>query len=1122
MVCAHCGADNPAGIKFCGQCGLTLTRRCDNCGFANPPGFQFCGNCGAALAGQPAAAASVPASSAASAPPDAERRQMTVMFCDLVGSTPLSERLDPEDLREVIRAYQEVCEHMISRYEGYMAAYLGDGLLIYFGYPLAHENDAHRAVRAALGIVEAVDRLNARLQTERAIKLGVRLGIHTGVMVVGEMGAGERRDASSIVGEHANIAARVQAAAEPDTVVISAATYHLIEGFFECRSLGAQTLKGISRPLELYQVLHESTARSRLEVEAIAGLTPLVGRKQELALLLEGWERVKAGAGQVVLLSGEAGIGKSRLVEAVKEQVAAHPRAWLTPCQCSPFYQNSSLYPIIDLLQRIVLQFDQGETAEQKMIKLEGFLVQYGMPLADMVPLFAGLLSVPLNERYAPLNLAAEQQKQKLLEALLRVLLDVAHQQPLLFVVEDLHWMDPTTLELLGLLVDQGPTTRILALFTYRPDFTPPWTGRSHVLQLTLTRLTRQQVEGMIHEVTRGKTLPAEVLEQIVNKTDGVPLFVEELTKTVLESTLLKERPDRYDLTGPLPPLAIPSTLRDSLMARLDRLATVKEVAQLGATLGREFSYQLLRAVAPMDEGTLQHEIGRLVGAELLYQRGVPPQSSYIFKHALVQEAAYESQLKRRRQQVHERIADTLVERFPEMAGTQPEVVAHHYTEAGLPSPAIEYWQRAGRRAVERSASLEGIAHFTKGLNLLARIPSDKRRERELALRTGLGPALMSTKGLGSREAEANYTRALELCRELGERPEFFAVLRGLWEFHELRGDLKTALTLGEELLRLAAAADDTALRLIAHDVLGDTLYWRGDFPRALEHLEEGITLYRIDEHRALAHQHAGYDPGVACRSFSAYTLWYLGYPERAIRRIEEAVALARELSQTFSTSLALLFSATIHHLRGEVLLTKADAETVVALSTEQANVFMLGCAMVEQGWAIAHEGRADEGAAYIERGMDECRTSGAVLEFPHPWTCLAEAYRCAGRISEALQAVTEGLKQTEETSASFKEAELHRLKGELLLVSAASGEDEHAERCFREAIEIARRQSAKSVELRAATSLGRLLQQQGKREDARRLLVEVYAWFTEGFDTADLKKARALLDELAIGAERL
>jgi class 3 adenylate cyclase len=692
--------------------------------------------------------------------PDAERRQLTVLFCDLVDSTVLASRLDPEDWREVVRAYQETCAKVIARYEGHVAQYLGDGLLVYFGSPQAHEDDAHWASRAGLGMVEAMGQLNTRLEQERGIQLAVRLGCHTGLVVVGEVGGGIRQEQLAL-GETPNVAARLQGIAEPNTLVISAATVQLLGGFFACRSLGPHHLKGLAQPIEVYQVLSERTARTRLEAAGRTGLTPLVGREAEVALLRERWAQVKEGMGQVVLLSGEAGIGKSRLVQVLAEQAAAEPRAWLTPCQCSPYHQNTALYPMIELLERVALRFEREESPEQKCRKLEGFVVQYGLPPAEAVPLLAALLSLPLGADYAPLPLSPEQQKQRTLTAFLTILLRIAAQQPVLFVMEDLHWVDPTTQEFLTLLVDQGPTARILALFTFRPDFRPPWTGRSHLTQVTLPRLPRRQAAEMTGRVAHSKALPPEVVEQVLAKTDGVPLFVEELTKMVLESGLLQERDDRYELTGAFPPLAIPTTLHDSLMARLDRLAAVKGLAQLGATLGREFSYDLLQAVAPWDEDTLQRGLHQLVAAEFLYQQGVPPQATYLFKHALIQEAAYQSLLRSTRQQQHQHIAQVLEARFPEVCEMQPELLAHHYTQAGINAQAIPYWQRAGQSAVQRSANVEAVAHFRKGLALLATLPdSPARLQQELDLLTSLGPVLTTTSGPGLPAVEEVYSRA--------------------------------------------------------------------------------------------------------------------------------------------------------------------------------------------------------------------------------------------------------------------------------------------------------------------------------------------------------------------------
>jgi class 3 adenylate cyclase/tetratricopeptide (TPR) repeat protein len=828
---------------------------------------------------------------------EAERRQLTVLFCDLVDSTVLASRLDPEEWREVVRTYQDTCAKVIARYEGHIAQYLGDGLLVYFGYPRAHEDDAPRAVRAGLGMVEAMGQLNTRLSQERRVSLAVRLGCHTGLVVVGEVGGGTRQEQLAL-GETPNIAARLQGLAAPDTLVISAATFQLLGGFFACQPLGTPLLKGVAQPLEVYRVLYESMARSRLEAVGSTGLTPLVGREQEIRLLQERWAQVKDGVGQVVLLSGEAGIGKSRLVQMLTAQVASEPQAWLTPCQCSPYHQHTALYPMIDLLERVALRFEREESAPQKLSKLEGFLVQYGLPLAETVPLFATLLSLPLPADYVPLTVSPEQQKQQTLHALLTILRRIAAQQPVLFVMEDLHWVDPSTLELLTLLIDQGPTARILAVLTFRPDFSPPWTGRAHLTQVTVTRLPSRQAVEVIRRVAHGKAVPPEVVEQIVAKTDGVPLFVEELTKVVLESGLLQEQGDRYALTGPLPPLAIPATLHDSLMARLDRLATVKAIAQLGATLGREFAYELLQAVSPWDEETLQRGLQQLVAAEFLYQLGLPPQATYRFKHALIQEEAYQSLLRSTRQQHHQRVAQVLAAQFPDTAETQPELVAHHYTAVGLNVHAVPYWQRAGQRASERSAYVDAIAHLTQALALLEPLPDTPERARqELVVQMTLGPVLMAIKGGGAPEVERVYTRARELCERVGEPAELFRVLWGVWFVYNHRGEHRRARELGEELLSLAQRIQDPDLLLEAHHALWAILFFAGELTAARPHLEEGVRLYDPQRHRLHAARYTGHDPGVCCHMLTALSLWLLGYPDQAVASSEVAIEVADQIA---------------------------------------------------------------------------------------------------------------------------------------------------------------------------------------------------------------------------------
>jgi class 3 adenylate cyclase/predicted ATPase len=1054
--------------------------------------------------------------------PEAERRQLTVLFCDLVDSTQLSGQLDPEDLREVVRAYQETCAKVIARFDGHIAQYLGDGLLVYFGYPLAHEDDAQRAVRAGLGMVEALGQLNICLKQDRGVDLAVRLGIHTGLVVVGEVGGGTRQEQLAL-GETPNLAARLQGIAALNTVVISATTFQLLGGFFACQSLGTSLLKGFAQPLEVYQVLSESTARSRLDVAGSTGLTPLVGREQEVGLLRERWAQAKDGLGQVVLLSGEAGIGKSRLVQVLKEHVAA-PQAWLIPCQCSPYYQNTALYPLIDVLERVVLRFERDESPQHRLSKLEGFLVQYGLQLAEAVPLFASLLSLPLTAEYGPLSVSPEQQKQRTLHAFLTIFLRVAARQPLLFVMEDLHWVDPSTLELLSLLVDQGPTARILVLLTCRPDFSPPWTGRSHLTQVTLPRLPRRQAAEITGQVAHSKTLPPEVVEQVVAKTDGVPLFVEELTKMVLESGLLQEREDRYELTGPLPPLAIPATLHDSLMARLDRLATVKGLAQLGTTLGREFSYELLQAVSPWDEGTLRRGLHQLVEAEFLYQQGLPPLATYRFKHALIQDTAYQSLLRSTRQQHHRHIAQVLEAQFPEICETQPELLAHHHTEAGLVTQAIPYWQQAGRRAIQRSANLEAIQHLTKGLALLATLPETPvRAQQELDLQLALGLALIASVGRGSVEVQQVYRRAEELCQQVGDTPQRFQALWGLFYFYLLRAEILRARDLGEQLRSLALRWQDRAFELQACWALGTASWFLGELVAARTHLEAGLRLYDPQQHHGHAVLYSG-DPGVACGGYRAFALWALGYADQALHQSQQALALARQVAHPYTLALALNFAAWLHQFRREAQDARAAAEAAIALADEQGFPNWFAMAKSIQGWAVAAQGQQAEGLTQMRQGLAAWQATESEVWRPNMLGRMTEACAETGQVDEALGLVIEALKLVQQNGERLWEAELYRLRGELLLRQDTAAvrtrgwslQATEAEACFQRALDVARRQQAKSLELRAAMSLARLWQHQDKRTEAYDLLAPVYGWFTEGFDTADLQDAKALLEELA------
>jgi predicted ATPase len=960
----------------------------------------------------------------------------------------------------------------------------------------------------------------------------VRIGIHTGLVVAGEMGVGDQPEPLAIVGETPNIAARLQETALPNSVVISPATYRLITGLFECQDLGPQTLKGISTPLSVYRVTRESAAQSRFEVAVQKGLTPLVGREYEVGLLAERWERAKQGAGQVVLLSGEPGIGKSRLVQEFKEQLA-HAGVTRIEFRCSAYHQNSASYPIIEHLQRL-LQFQREDTPQAKLTKLQQALAAYRFPQADTLPLLVTLLSLPHPEDIPPLTLSPQKQKQKTQEALVAWIMEEAEKASVYCAWEDLHWADPSTLEVLTLFLAQIPTTRVFTVLTFRPDFTPPWRLRSHITQLALSRLGRAQVEAMVEKVTSGKSLPLEVLQQIVTKTDGVPLFVEELTKMVLESGLLREEDGRYVGAhggAPIPPLAIPSTLQDSLMARLDRLAPVKEIAQVGAVLGREFSYELIHAISPVDEAMLQQGLHQLIEAELIYQRGLPPQATYFFKHALIQDTAYQSLLKSRRQQLHQQVAQVLAEQFPETVETQPELPAHHYTAAGLITQAIPYWQQAGERASQRSAYVEAISHLTRGLEVLKTLPdTPERTQHELRLQAALGPTLTVLKGYAAPEVERAYAQARELCRQVGETAQLFPVLNGLWVFHLLRAKLQTARELAEQVFRLAQSIQDPALLLWPHGALGLVLYHLGELTAARAHLEQGITLYDPQKHRPHGSQVSAQDPKVTCLSYTSWTLWHLGYPDQARQRSAEALTLAQGLSHPFSLAFALHSAAWLDLCLRDVQAVQERTEALLGLAREQSFPFWLALGAFRQGWVLAEQGQGKEGIVQMSQGMAAGQAIGSALSRPWGLALLANAYGRAGQTEDGLSVVTEALTVVDKTGERCDETELYRLKGELTFQqfkvqgsrfkvtdprSLTPDPQAEAEACFQKAIGIARRQQAKSLELRAVMSLSRLWQQQGKKEEARQMLAEIYGWFTEGFDTKDLQEAKALLEEL-------
>ncbi len=909
-----------------------------------------------------------------------------------------------------------------------------------------------------------------------------------------------------MVGETPNLAARLQGLAEPGSIVISRRTRRLVGGLFELADLGPQRLRGFAEPHAAFRVVDERRTEGRFEALHGRRLTPLVGREHELAILMERWAWAKDGDGQVVLLAGEAGIGKSRVVRALRERLGDEPYTPLS-CFCSPYHTNSALHPVIGLLERAA-QLDRGDRPEEQLARLEGLLARSSERLDEAMPLLAALLGLPTGERFPELRLTPEVQKQRTLQVLVDQLVGLAAEKSVLALYEDAHWIDPSTLELLSLVVERIRGLRVLLLITFRPEFQPPWTGHAHVTTLSMSRLGRRQGADLVARVINGKLLPAVVVEQIVARTDGVPLFVEELTKTVLESGLLADKGDHYELVGLLPSLAIPATLHDSLMARLDRLARVKEVAQIGAVIGREFSHELLVAVAERPQGQLQGALERLVASELVFRRGVPPEAIYSFKHALVQEAAYQSLLKSKRQQLHARIAETLEREFPDVGASEPELLAHHATQAGAVEKAVRYWHLAGEKALERSANAEAAGHLAKGLDLLGELPEPAaRRQLELELRLTLGPALIATRGQTAGEVGANYGRARDLAGEIGEDTEAFRARFGLWQFHLLRAEVRTARALSEQCAVLARRRADRELLLGACRALGAAHYYLGEFVAARATLTEGVALADDLPQRWHARGLLA-DPRVTCRSYLSRTLWTLGYPDRARALGDAALALAEASGHPFTLANNLGLIAGLRVELRDVGGAARLAGRLIELARAQGFPYWLANGLLWRGWSRIGSGETAAGLADLHESVARFRADGNAISVAHGLRILADAYRQAGRFDDGMRA----LATIEPGEERRHEAEAHRLEGDLLALAARPAA---AEERYRHALAIARQQSAKAFELRAATSLARLWHAEGRRAEAHARLAPVCAWFTEGLDTTDLKDAKALLDEL-------
>jgi len=1066
---------------------------CSKCQFDNPEMMRFCGQCGAPLASEPVSGVRESAPDNHGNPKDAERRQMSLMFIDVVNYTGMSERLDPEVVRDIMLQFQKQAASVVHRYEGHVAKYLGDGVLVYFGYPKAHENDPQRAVFAGLEIVDVAKVLGHQFKRTHDVDFAIRIGIHTGLVIAGQMGSTTSPEHLAVVGSAANIAARIQAIAEPGTVVISGSTLKLTGEFISATSLGAHILKGVSEPMEVFRVEKTENLRSRSEWTVAHKQAPLVNRDNELQMLLDGWSQAKQSRGQVLLLSGEAGIGKSRLTQALISHLSGQDYECLIGYG-SPFRQNSAFSPFIDLMQEH-FKFTAQMTAESRLQCIATEAETLGQELA--VPLLASLLSLP-TQNLEPLNLSPQEYRARLLELLTSWLLQIAARKPLLLIIEDLHWIDPSSVDLLKHLIDRSASASILMVITTRK-------GQSNnklathrgIRSATLGPLDEDYSRAMVKTVADKQSLPTAVTAQIITKADGNPLYIEEVTKVVLES----ER------------LAVPLSLQDSLTERLDTLGSGKQIAQIGAVIGRQFDHDLIIAVAGIPEDKLNSGLDRLVDSELLQVKEVDGTSLYTFKHALIQDAAYESLLKTRRQELHRRVAEQFeAPRYEELRNTQPELLAHHYTEAGLNETAIKYLQQAGARALSRSAGQEAISHFTKALELVGMLPTGPQRQKlELDLQIALGGPTTAVHGYADSGVERIYLRARELAEALNDHEKIYQVLAGLYRCYVTRAQFDRAREAGEAMLKLAhERADESGYLLEAERAIGCILLTRGDLQDAIDHLENGIRIYKPEEH----HKHIIHfasDPGLTCYLWSVVTLWLMGHPQQALDRSLYAMNLAKELGHTFTYGFATNFAAWVRIFCRDWDGAFEQAKNAVDICSKRRFLLWLSTANVFYGRTLVKRGDPELGISKMREGISGFRTTGAQISLPQLLSQLAESYLELDRLDEGLAVLGDAMETVEANNERFWEAELHRLQGDFLRADNRSVEEVLA--CYQRGVDVARSQGARALELRALTSaVGLLGDDDGRAKAIREQLESVYNWFQEGREHADLRNAAKLL----------
>jgi class 3 adenylate cyclase/predicted ATPase len=992
-----------------------------------------------------------------------ERRHMTFMFCDLVGSTELSQAIDAEDLREIVADYRDAASGAVSRHEGTVAQFYGDGILVYFGYPVAHEDDGRRAVQAALEILDAVAKLNTRLRTERPVSLAVRIGVHTGVAIVGDVGGANRTERLAM-GDTPNITARIQGLASPNAVVISSATNKLVRDYFVTRSLGPQMVKGVAGPIEAFEVVGAAGTAAKAERTAGRGLTAYVGRETVLEPLGAAFKSASAGRGRVVVVTGDPGVGKSRLIRVFREGLSTE-LLHVLECFCSPYHENSALYPIVEMF-RTRLRIGEENDPTLHLERLRALLVEHRLDAEGALPLAAQLLRIPPEAGYTPLALHPLTQKQRSLDLLQRLIMASAERRPLLLLVEDAHWIDPTTLELLGGLLERVAAHRVLVVITARPTFRVPWQSGESLVTLAVRDLSPADTEVMVRHLTGGKRLPPPVLTMLVSKSDGNPLFVEEMTRMLLESGWLAERDDEFVLTGPMPEASVPTRLQDLLRARLDRLEPeARLVMQLASVVGRDFAYDLLTEVLPSEGQTLRRGLQQLLDAGLVFATG----SGFTIKHELIKDAAYESLLRRTRQQYHERVATALEGTFASAAQGQPERLAQHWTRAGQAMRAVPYWLQAGQKAVASSAVEEAASHLRHGLDLLKDQPVSIERDRlELDLLSTLGTALTIQKGWAAPEVADAYSRAHALSERVGDSPSLFWVLWGLWAFYLVKGDQHQGLEFAERMMAFARKLGDEGLVLEADFSLGLSHYYMGRLARAREHLDRAVSTYVIEKHHPNCFLSCQ-DVGVTSLSVASMVRYLQGDEELAMAASRDAIALAESLRHPFSQAYALGCAAWLHSYRRDLPLSYARAQDTMVLSQSQALNWWLLWGTILAGRGMAAEGKVNEGIAQMENALGMYRSVGSGMVVPYFLTQLAEACALAGNYQAALEKLADARQMVAAGGEAIASAEIDRLEGEIRLQAGEPASA--AQPFFDRALATAREQGAVLFERRILTA---------------------------------------------------